>query len=87
MSKKQRVTRRRLGEVCEDLTDWAAVDALSENDLAEAIRNDPDDEELERGWLERAARADIAKAMELLDRAGDEPPREGDEIPELKPAP
>jgi hypothetical protein len=29
---------------------------------------------------ERAARADIGKALELLDRAGDEPPREGDEI-------
>jgi hypothetical protein len=35
----------------------------------------------------RAARADIARALELLDCAGDEPPREGDEIPELKPAP
>jgi hypothetical protein len=30
---------------------------------------------------ERAARADIDKALELLDRAADEPPREGDEIP------
>jgi hypothetical protein len=33
-------------------------------------------------FKERAARADVAKALELLDRAGDEPPREGDEIPE-----
>jgi hypothetical protein len=31
-------------------------------------------------FKERAARADIGKALELLDRAGDEPPREGDEI-------
>jgi hypothetical protein len=30
-------------------------------------------------FKERAARADIGKALELLDRAG-EPPREGDEI-------
>jgi hypothetical protein len=31
-------------------------------------------------FKERAARADIGKALKLLDRAGDEPPREGDEI-------
>lgn len=32
----------------------------------------------------RAARADVDKALELLDRAGDEPPREGDEVvPEI----
>jgi hypothetical protein len=31
-------------------------------------------------FKERAARADIGKALELLERAGDEPPREGDEI-------
>jgi hypothetical protein len=33
------------------------------------------------GYLEEsAARADIGKALQLLNRAGDEPPREGDEI-------
>jgi hypothetical protein len=31
-------------------------------------------------FKERAARADVAKALDLLDRAGDAPPREGDEI-------
>lgn len=31
-------------------------------------------------FKERAARADVARALELLDRAGDAPPREGDEI-------
>ena len=31
-------------------------------------------------FKERAARADIGKALELLDRAGEEPPREGDEL-------
>ena len=38
-------------------------------------------------FKERAARADIGKALELLDRAGDEPPREGDEVaPDLEKA-
>jgi hypothetical protein len=31
-------------------------------------------------FQERAARADIGQALELLDRAGDESPREGDEV-------
>jgi hypothetical protein len=31
-------------------------------------------------FKERAARADVGKTLELLDRAGDEPPRQGDEI-------
>jgi uncharacterized protein (DUF1778 family) len=31
-------------------------------------------------FKERAARADVAKVLDLLDRAGDAPPREGDEI-------
>ena len=51
---KQKVTTRRLGEVREDRTDWARVDAQSEEELAAAIRSDPDDEELEPGWIKRA---------------------------------
>jgi uncharacterized protein (DUF1778 family) len=31
-------------------------------------------------FQERAARADVPRALDLLDRAGDAPPREGDEI-------
>jgi hypothetical protein len=31
-------------------------------------------------FKERAARADVPKALDLLDRAGDERPRDGDEI-------
>jgi hypothetical protein len=31
-------------------------------------------------FKERAARADIGKAIELLDRSGDEFPREGDQV-------
>jgi len=34
-------------------------------------------------FRERAARGDVARALELLDRAGDEPPREGDEVEEV----
>lgn len=33
-------------------------------------------------FKERAARGDVPKALRLLDRAGDEPPRQGDEIAE-----
>jgi len=51
---KQRTTRRKLGEIGEDRTDWARVDAQTEAELAEAIRIDPDDEELEPGWVDRA---------------------------------
>lgn len=32
-------------------------------------------------FKQRGARADIDRALKLLERAGDEPPREGDEIP------
>jgi hypothetical protein len=74
MSKKQRYTVRRLGEVRENLSDWAAVDALSEDDLAEAIRNDSGDEELERGWLERARVLTQGQTSERYSA--------GDEIPE-----
>ena len=36
-------------------------------------------------FKERAARAGIGQALELLDRAGDEPTRQGDEIaPDLE---
>ena len=51
---KQKLTRSELGDVEGDLTDWKRVREQSEEELAEAIRNDPDDEELEPGWVERA---------------------------------
>ena len=51
---KRKLTTRRLGEIGEDRTDWARVDAQTEKELAEAIRADPDDEELDPGWIERA---------------------------------
>jgi uncharacterized protein (DUF4415 family) len=51
---KQRITTRKLGEIGEDRTDWARVDAQTEEALAESIRSDPDDEELEPGWIDQA---------------------------------
>ena len=51
---KQKLTTRRLGEIGEDRTDWALLDTQTEEELTEAIRADPDDEELEPGWIEGA---------------------------------
>jgi uncharacterized protein (DUF4415 family) len=51
---KRKLTTRRLGDIGEDRTDWSRVDAQTEDELVEAIRADPDDEELEPGWIERA---------------------------------
>ena len=63
---KQRITKRRLGEVGEDRTHWARVDALTEAELTETIRRDPDDEELEPGWVERAMVLHPAKPKERV---------------------
>ena len=50
-----KLTKMRLGEGLEQsLTDWARLEALTEDEIAEAIRNDPDTFELEPGWLEHA---------------------------------
>jgi hypothetical protein len=61
---RRKITTRRLGDVREDRTDWSRVDAQSEEELAEAIRADPDDEELEPGWVERATVLRPARAKE-----------------------
>jgi uncharacterized protein (DUF4415 family) len=37
-----KITRRKLGEVRESLTDWARVDAMTEEELERAIASDPD---------------------------------------------
>ena len=36
------------------LTDWKRVDALTDADIAEAIRNDPDTFEVSREWFKKA---------------------------------
>lgn len=37
-----KTTRLKLGEVRQDLTDWARVDAMTEEELERAIASDPD---------------------------------------------
>ena len=37
-----KITRRKLGEIREDLTDWARVDAMTEEELERNIAADPD---------------------------------------------
>ena len=37
-----KITRRKLGEVREDRTDWARVDSITEKELGRAIAADPD---------------------------------------------
>ena len=37
-----KITRRRLGDIREDLTDWKRVDAMTEEELERAIAADPD---------------------------------------------
>jgi uncharacterized protein (DUF4415 family) len=50
-----KLTRMRLGEgLDQDLTDWARLDALTDEQIAEAIRNDPDTFEPDAEWFERA---------------------------------
>jgi uncharacterized protein (DUF4415 family) len=38
----EKITRRKLGEVREDRTDWARVDAMTEKELERAIASDRD---------------------------------------------
>jgi uncharacterized protein (DUF4415 family) len=39
---KEKITRRKLGDVRGDMTDWARVDAMTEEELEAAIAADPD---------------------------------------------
>ena len=49
-------TRARLGERLEDdRTDWGRVDALSEGELEQAIRDDPDTFDPGTKWIAKAA--------------------------------
>ncbi len=52
---RKRITRARLGEGLEkDRTDWKRVHAQTDEDIAAAIRDDPDTFEIEPGWFENA---------------------------------
>jgi uncharacterized protein (DUF4415 family) len=51
-----RLTRRRSGEGLEESrTDWERIDRLSDKEIAEAIRSDPDSFDPGEEWLETAA--------------------------------
>ena len=51
---KKRLTRRKLGDVRGDRTDWKRVDALTDADIAQAIQDDPDAFEADAEWLRNA---------------------------------
>ena len=45
-----KITRRKLGEIRQDLTDWARVDATTEQELERAIAADPDSDVPNVDW-------------------------------------
>ena len=49
-----KITKTSLGQGGKGQTDWKRVDALTEEDIAQAIANDPDTFEPEPEWLQRA---------------------------------
>ena len=50
--KNERITTRRWGERRKGKTDWKAVDNLTDADIGEAVRNDPDAVPLDIDWSE-----------------------------------
>ena len=48
-----RSTRKRSGEGHKSLTDWKRVDALTDRDIVEAIKNDPDTFDPGEEWIRR----------------------------------
>jgi len=48
----ERIIRRKWGERRKGKTDWAAVDALTDKEIEEAVRNDPDAVPLDVDWSE-----------------------------------
>jgi uncharacterized protein (DUF4415 family) len=48
--KNERIIRRRWGERRKGKTDWAAVDALTDKEIEEAVRKDPDAVPLDVDW-------------------------------------
>ena len=62
-----KLTRMRLGEGLEkSKTDWKRVDALSDRDIARAIKNDPDTFEPGEDWLRKTAVPKPAQPKERL---------------------
>lgn len=48
--KNERTARRRWGDRRKGRTDWARVDALTDKEIADAVRNDPDAAPLDVDW-------------------------------------
>jgi uncharacterized protein (DUF4415 family) len=48
----ERIIRRKWGERRKGKTDWAAVDALTDKEIEQAVRNDPDAVPLDVDWSE-----------------------------------
>lgn len=49
--------------------------------VARAVAYEVERERTDKFFAERRARADVAKALEILNRDGGEPPEPGDELP------
>lgn len=64
---RKRLTRVRLGEGLEkDRTDWKRVHALTDEDIAAAIRDDPDTFEAEPEWFEHVLMLRPARPKERI---------------------
>ena len=50
--KNERIIKRKWGERRKGKTNWAAVDALTDEEIAEAVRTDPDAAPLDVDWSE-----------------------------------
>jgi uncharacterized protein (DUF4415 family) len=50
--KSERIIRKKWGERRSGKTDWAAADALTDNEIEEAVRNDQDAVPLDVDWSE-----------------------------------
>jgi uncharacterized protein (DUF4415 family) len=50
--RSERIIKRKWGERRKGKTDWAAVDALTDKEIEEAVRNDPDAAPLDVDWSE-----------------------------------
>lgn len=50
--RSERIIRRKWGERRKGKTDWVTVDALTDKEIEEAVRNDPDAVPLDVDWSE-----------------------------------
>ena len=50
--KSERIIRRKWGDRRKGKTDWIAVDALTDKQIEDAVRNDPDAAALDVDWSE-----------------------------------